>query len=95
MEGAPFFELKFTKPVNKMQQRMGGMKLTVNGEVKLVEKTSLSVASLLDHEKVEMPEMVSVQLNGEFVRREDFANVTVNEGDQVDFLYFMGGGASR
>jgi sulfur carrier protein len=78
-----------------MQQRMGGMKLTVNGEVKLVEKTSLSVASLLDHEKVEMPEMVSVQLNGEFVRREDFANVAVNEGDQVDFLYFMGGGASR
>jgi sulfur carrier protein len=37
--------------------------------------------------------MVSVQVNEEFVDREEFATLQLNEGDEVDFLYFMGGGA--
>jgi sulfur carrier protein len=37
--------------------------------------------------------MVSVQVNEEFVERDDFDTTTLNEGDTVDFLYFMGGGA--
>ncbi|MBQ2525203.1 MAG: sulfur carrier protein ThiS, partial [Prevotella sp.] len=41
---------------------------------------------------VENPEMVSVQVNEEFAEREDWDNIQVNEGDKVDFLYFMGGG---
>jgi sulfur carrier protein len=36
--------------------------------------------------------MVSVQLNGEFVDRQQFAATMFKEGDEVDFLYFMGGG---
>lgn len=36
--------------------------------------------------------MVSVQVNEEFVEREDFDTLQLNEGDSVDFLYFMGGG---
>ena len=39
-----------------------------------------------------MPEMVSVELNGEFLRREVFESTTLKEGDKVEFLYFMGGG---
>jgi sulfur carrier protein len=37
--------------------------------------------------------MVSVQLNGEFVDRANFSIINVREGDEVDFLYFMGGGS--
>jgi sulfur carrier protein len=36
--------------------------------------------------------MVSVQLNGEFVSRDDYESVSLKEDDEVDFLYFMGGG---
>ena len=36
--------------------------------------------------------MVSVQINGEFVDRGDFNSTLVNDNDEVDFLYFMGGG---
>ena len=39
--------------------------------------------------------MVSVQVNEEFVDREDFATLQLNEGDTVDFLYFMGGGQDK
>jgi sulfur carrier protein len=37
--------------------------------------------------------MVSVQLNGEFLKREEFDSTLVREKDEVDFLYFMGGGS--
>jgi sulfur carrier protein ThiS len=34
-----------------------------------------------------------VQLNGNFVKTADLAVTRVKEGDEIDFLYFMGGGA--
>ncbi len=67
------------------------MKLTANGkEVILNER--LTVNELLAHQSVKMPEMVSVELNGRILRRSDFGTTVLNEGDQVEFLYFMGGG---
>lgn len=68
------------------------MKLKINGEIKNFEGV-LTVNELLKSENVEMPDMVTVQLNGEFLERDTFATLTLNDGDEVDFLYFMGGGA--
>jgi len=68
------------------------MKIKVNGAVQEIE-AGLSIANLLIRNKVEQPEMVSVQLNGEFVQRDRYAVTTLKENDEVDFLYFMGGGA--
>ncbi len=67
------------------------MKIKVNGTPQEIE-TGLSVTGLLVRNKVEQPDMVSVQLNGEFVQRDRFAGTVFKEGDEVDFLYFMGGG---
>jgi sulfur carrier protein len=67
------------------------MKIKVNGASQEIE-TGLNVAGLLVRNKVEQPDMVSVQLNGEFVPRDRFAATVFQEGDEVDFLYFMGGG---
>ncbi len=53
----------------------------------------MTIAELLKIENVEMPDMVSVQLNGEFVERDQFTTLVVKEDDQVEFLYFMGGGS--
>ena len=49
-------------------------------------------ADIIKQNNVAQPEMVSVQVNEEFVDREEFATLQLNEGDEVDFLYFMGGG---
>ncbi len=70
----------------------GSVTLIINGEKKQISETDLKVTELLKVEKVDMPDMVSVQLNGEFVDREDFPTASVVDGDEVDFLYFMGGG---
>ena len=70
------------------------MTITVNGEKKTFEEKSLTVSDLLTKENVEMPEMVSVELNSEFIERSDFDKIPVNDGDNIEFLYFMGGGES-
>ena len=67
------------------------MKLIVNGkESNLAE--GLTISQLLIEQEVKMPEMVSVELNGQILKRSEFESTTLNEGDKVEFLYFMGGG---
>lgn len=66
-------------------------KLLVNGEAQEVN-LPLSVGELIKLNNVFQPEMVSVQVNEEFVEREQFDSLLLNDGDAVDFLYFMGGG---
>ena len=68
------------------------MTIKVNGMAQEIEG-SLSVADLLVRNKAEQPDMVSVQLNGEFVQRDRYGVTTLKENDEIDFLYFMGGGA--
>lgn len=67
------------------------MKIKVNGALQEIE-TGLTVTDLLARNHVEQPDMVSVQVNGEFVQREQFAATAFRDGDEVEFLYFMGGG---
>lgn len=67
-------------------------KIKVNGidqEVTL----PLSVLDVIQSNKVFQPEMVTVQRNGEFVLKDDYSSTQLSEGDEVDFLYFMGGGS--
>lgn len=67
------------------------MKLIVNGKEVGLDR-SLVVRELLADQKVKMPEMVSVELNGRILRRSEFDTTALNDGDTVEFLYFMGGG---
>ncbi len=68
------------------------MKLKVNGKEKIYKQEKLSVAELLKIDNVERPEMVSVQRNGAFVKREEYGATYLDDTDEIDFLYFMGGG---
>ena len=67
-------------------------KIYVNGDAREVN-LPLNVTELIKQLLVENPEMVSVQVNEEFAEREDWEQIQLKEGDKVDFLYFMGGGA--
>ena len=66
-------------------------KITVNGEVQEVQP-GISLTELIKQNNVEQPEMVSVQVNDDFVDRTEWDTLEIKEGDVVDFLYFMGGG---
>ncbi len=71
------------------------MKIIVNGKELSFNESKLLLIDLIKLNNVKQPEMVSVQLNGAFVSREDFQSTHVKEGDEVDFLYFMGGGQGK
>jgi sulfur carrier protein len=66
--------------------------LKINGNVQEVN-LPLSVLDIIQLNNVFQPDMVSVQRNGEFVLKDDYSNTLLAEGDEVDFLYFMGGGS--
>lgn len=53
----------------------------------------ISVQDLIKIENVETPEYVTVTLNDEFLKSGTFAETKLKDGDSVEFLYFMGGGA--
>lgn len=67
------------------------MYITVAGEKKEV-KDALTLTELIELEKVEMPEYVTVSVNDEFIESDQKASTVLKDGDNVEFLYFMGGG---
>ena len=67
------------------------MTITVAGEKKEY-KDGLTLPELIELENVETPQYVTVSVNEEFVDSAAFDTTTLKEGDEVEFLYFMGGG---
>ena len=53
----------------------------------------LTLEELIKINKVFQPEMVTIQVNEDFAEKEDYEKIQLKDGDRVDFLYFMGGGA--
>ena len=68
------------------------MTITVAGNKKEV-KEGLTLPELIQLENVETPEYVTVSINEEFIQKDEEALIVPKEGDSVEFLYFMGGGA--
>lgn len=67
------------------------MKLTVSGDKKEFEN-GLTVKKLIEIEDVENPLYVTVTVNDEFIKSDELETTVLNDGDVVEFLYFMGGG---
>ena len=67
------------------------MKITVSGEKKEVAD-GITVSALIEQEQVETPQYVTVSVNEEFIDKDDFDSHVLKDGDEVEFLYFMGGG---
>ena len=67
------------------------MIITVAG-VKKEVADGLTVAQLIIDENVETPQYVTVTINDDFVEHGQFEETVLKDGDNVEFLYFMGGG---
>ena len=67
------------------------MTITVAGEKKEY-KDGLTLPELIELEDVETPQYVTVSVNEAFIESGAFESTVLKEGDEVEFLYFMGGG---
>jgi sulfur carrier protein len=67
------------------------MTITVAGKKKEYAE-GLTVKELIDAEDVENPLYVTVTINDDFVKSDELETKVINDGDEIEFLYFMGGG---
>ncbi|CAH2031995.1 sulfur carrier protein ThiS [Trichlorobacter ammonificans] len=70
------------------------MTVTINGKTaSLPDNPQRTVESLLEELDVSQRLYVTVELNGDILERDAFTATPVADGDVIEFLYFMGGGA--
>lgn len=67
------------------------MIITVSGNKKEYHE-GLTVKRLIEKENVESPLYVTVTVNDDFVKADEFDVKEIHDGDEIEFLYFMGGG---
>ncbi len=65
------------------------MKIRINGKDEETNETS--VLDVLKARNIE-PRMVAVEVNSKMIERDDYGTTHLKDGDEVEFLYFMGGG---
>ena len=65
------------------------MRVKINGKPEEVQEAT--VLGLLKSRNVDL-RMVAVEVNSELVERDQYETTALKEGDEVEFLYFMGGG---
>ena len=65
------------------------MQVTINGKTE--EIAGGTVLDLLQAKKIE-PQMVAVEVNDTVLDRNRLATTSLNDGDRVEFLFYMGGG---
>ncbi len=68
-----------------------GITIMLNGEPYALEGATTLVV-LLDRLKLH-PQTVAVELNLDIVKRDRYATTTLNEGDKVEVVRMIGGGA--
>ena len=68
------------------------MTIQLNGKENALSEV-VTVEKLLLENQVRNLDMISVQLNGKTLERNEFQTTSIKDGDQVEVLYFMGGGS--
>jgi len=66
------------------------MKLQINGEDREFP-SALSLAALLEHMNLKA-DRVAVELNRAIVPRDQWATTSLQEGDRLEIVHFVGGG---
>lgn len=65
------------------------MRVTINGKPEDVQGET--VLDVLQAKSID-PHMVAVELNAQTIERDQLAATAVKDGDQLEFLFYMGGG---
>jgi sulfur carrier protein len=65
------------------------MKIIINGESRTTEP--MSVLQLLEDLTID-PRRVAVELNREILPKADYGATSLNDGDELEIVHFVGGG---
>ena len=69
---------------------MGEACIVLNGGTRKIE-FGIDLVRMLDH--FELPKQrIAIELNGSVIRRSDWAETLVSDGDRIEVVHFVGGG---
>lgn len=66
------------------------IQIYLNGKKESIEE-NFTILELLNTKKIR-PEIVVVELNGEIVERNKYAQISLQNGDKIETVFYMGGG---
>lgn len=66
------------------------MTITLNGKEKKIE-SNCTLTELIESVG-QKPQRIAVQLNGTVIKRDEYNQHTVQDGDMIEMLQFVGGG---
>jgi sulfur carrier protein len=69
------------------------LQVEINGETREVEE-HMTIKDLVQHLSL-APERLAIELNHRVVRRSDWPNTALYEGDHVEIVHFVGGGEKQ
>jgi len=70
------------------------VRIQINGEQREFPQSSLSLNELLDTLSLP-PQRIAVELNKRIVPRSHWEKTTLEDGDQIEIVHFVGGGLSE
>jgi len=87
MATSPKCAASFTQPDPSVQ-------IQINGEPREFSHASLRLSELVE-ELALAPQRIAVEVNRQIVRRADWEQTEVSDGDKVEIVHFVGGGENR
>ena len=67
------------------------MQVQINGETRELTQAHLVLAELV-RELSLTPQRIAVELNKQIVRRDEWEETPINDGDRIEIVHFVGGG---
>ena len=70
------------------------MRVQINGEPREFSDASLWLSELVERLSL-APQRIAIEVNRQIVRRADWEQTAVHDGDRVEIVHFVGGGVSE
>ena len=70
------------------------MQVQINGEPREFSDRTLLLNELVERLSL-APQRIAVEVNRQIVRRADWEQTEVNDGDRVEIIHFVGGGHGK
>jgi thiamine biosynthesis protein ThiS len=68
------------------------MQVEINGETRELNQNQIVLAELV-RELALTPQRIAVEVNKRIVRRDEWEQTAINDGDRIEIVHFVGGGA--
>jgi thiamine biosynthesis protein ThiS len=68
------------------------MQVQINGETRELNHNQIVLAELV-RELALAPQRIAIELNKRIVRRSEWEQTNINEGDRIEIVHFVGGGS--